>query len=68
MNRYMMKDKLDGLRKFNLLKDNNSEEGLLWVIQKGLQETTINEWMEDDVKTRKPIIYSSSYIEGLASK
>jgi hypothetical protein len=34
----------------------------LWV--KGLPETTINEWKEDDVKTRKPITYSSPYIEG----
>jgi hypothetical protein len=51
-----------------LLKDKTSKEDLLWVIQKGLPETTINEWKEDDVKTRKPITYSSPYIEGLASK
>ena len=44
------------------LKDENSEEDLLWV--KGLPETTINEWKEDDVRTRKPITYSNPYIEG----
>jgi hypothetical protein len=27
-----------------------SEEDLVWVIQKGLPETTIDEWKEDDVK------------------
>jgi hypothetical protein len=53
---------------FKLLEDKTSEEDSLWVIQKGLPETTINEWNEDDVRTRKPITYSSPYIEGLASK
>ena len=55
-----------GTSKF--LKDNTSEENLLWVIQKGLLETTINEWKEDDVRTRNPITYSNPYIEGPASK
>jgi hypothetical protein len=32
------------------LKDKTSEEDLLRVIQKGLPETTINEWKEDDDK------------------
>ena len=50
------------------LKDKTSEEDLLWVIQKGLPETTINEWKEDDVSTRKPITYSSSHFERPASK
>jgi hypothetical protein len=50
------------------LKDKTSEEDLLWVIQKGLPETTINEWKEDDVSTRKPITYSSPHFEGPASK
>jgi hypothetical protein len=50
------------------LKDKTSEEDLLWVIQKGLPETYINEWKEDDVGTRKPITYSSPYFEGSASK
>ena len=36
------------------LKDNTSEEELLWVIQKGLPKTSINEWKEDDVSTLKP--------------
>jgi hypothetical protein len=53
---------------FKFLKYNTLEEDSLWVIQKGLPETAINEWKEDDVRTRKPITYSSPYIEGLASK
>jgi hypothetical protein len=48
------------------LKEKTSEEDLLWV--KGLPETNINEWKEDDVGTRKPITYSSPYIEEPASK
>jgi hypothetical protein len=64
----MMEDKLDGSSNFKFLEDDTSEEELLWVIQKGLQETTINEWKEDDVRTRKLITYSSPYIEGPASK
>jgi hypothetical protein len=51
-----------------LLKENTSEEELFWVIQKGLPETTINEWKEDDVRTRKPINYSSPQFEGPNSK
>jgi hypothetical protein len=50
------------------LKDKTSEEDLLWVIQNGLLETTINEWKEDDVRIRKPITYSSLYFEGSTSK
>jgi hypothetical protein len=50
------------------LKDKTSEEDLLWVIQKGLPEITINKWKEYDARTRKPITYSSPYFEGLASK
>jgi hypothetical protein len=51
-----------------LLKDKTSEEDLLWVIKKGLPKTTINEWKEDDVRTRKPITYSSPHFEGPDSK
>ena len=50
------------------MKDKTSEEDLLWVIQKGLPETTINEWKEDDVRTRNPITYSNPYIEDPTSK
>jgi hypothetical protein len=64
----MKEDKLDGSSNLKFLEDKNSKEKLLWVIQKGLPETTINEWKEDNNKTRKPIIYTSSYIEGPASK
>jgi hypothetical protein len=64
----MMEDKIDGSRNFKFLEDKTSKEGLLWVIQKGLPETNINEWKEYDVKTRNPIIYSSPYIEGTTSK
>ena len=49
-------------------KDKTSKEDLLWVIQKGLPDKTINEWKEDDVSTRKPITYSNPYIEGPTSK
>jgi hypothetical protein len=52
----------------NFLKDKTSEEELLWIIKKDLPKTTINEWEEDDVRTRKPITYSIPYIEGPASK
>jgi hypothetical protein len=64
----MMKDKLDGPSNFKFLEDMTLEEDLLWVIQKGLPETTINEWKEYDVRTRNLITYSIPYIEGLASK
>jgi hypothetical protein len=50
------------------LKYKASEEDLLWVIQKGLPDTTINDWKEDDVRTRKPITYSSPHFEGPTSK
>jgi hypothetical protein len=50
------------------LKVETSEEDLLWIIQNGLPETTINEWKEDDIRTRKPITYSSPYFEGPTSK
>jgi hypothetical protein len=68
MNKTMMKDKLDGSSNFKFLEDNTLEEDLLWVIQKGLPDTTINEWKEYDVRKRKPITYSSPYIEGTTSK
>jgi hypothetical protein len=64
----MMKDKLAGSSNFKFLKDKTLEEDLSWEIQKGLPETTINEWKEDDAWTRKPITYSSPYIEGPTSK
>ena len=60
----MMEDNLDGSSNFKFLEDKTSKEELLWVIPK----TTIDDWKEDDVKTRKPIIYSSSYIEVPTSK
>ena len=68
MNKTMMKDKLDGSSNFKFLEDNTLEEDLLWVIQKGLPDTTINEWKEYDVMKRKPITYSIPYIEGSSSK
>jgi hypothetical protein len=43
MNNTMMEDKLDGSSIFNFLEDKTSEEGLLWVIQKG--ETLTNFFM-----------------------
>jgi hypothetical protein len=36
----MMEDKLDGSSNFKFLEDKTSEEGLLWVIQKGNTMTT----------------------------
>jgi hypothetical protein len=68
MNKTMMEDKLDGSSNFNFLEDNTLEEHLLWVIQKSLPDTAINEWKEYDVRKRKPITYSSPYIEGTTSK
>jgi hypothetical protein len=70
MNKTIMEDKLDGSSNFKFLEDKTSEENLSWVLQKtkGLPETVIDEWKEDDDKTRKPVIYTSSYIEGPASK
>jgi hypothetical protein len=68
MNKTMMEDKIDGSSNFMFLEDKTSKENLLWVIQKGLPETTIDEWKEYDNKTRKPIIYTRSYIEGSTSK
>jgi hypothetical protein len=56
----MMEDKLDGSSNLKFLKDKTSEEDLLWVIQKGLPKTIINEWKEDDVRTRKQITYSKT--------
>jgi hypothetical protein len=43
MNKTMMEYKLDGSSNFKFPEDKNSEEDLLWVIQKGLLETTIDE-------------------------
>jgi hypothetical protein len=76
MNITLLEDRLDGSSNFNSWKSRLQvtlqEEELLWVIQKGLPETTINEEKEerneDNVNARKTIIYSSSYIEGPASK
>jgi hypothetical protein len=68
MNKTMMKYKLDGSSNFKFLEDNTLEEDLLWVIQKGLPDTAINEWKEYAVRKRKPITYSSPYIEGTTSK
>jgi hypothetical protein len=68
MKKTMMEDNLDGSSNFKFLEDKTSEENLLWEIQKGLPKTTIDEWKEDNDKTRNPIIYTSSYIEGPASK
>jgi len=67
---------LDGSSNFSSWKSRLQvtleEEDLLWVIQKGLPESATNEEKEerkeDNVKARKIIIYSSSYIEGPASK
>jgi hypothetical protein len=41
MNITMMEDKLDGSSNFKFLEDKTSEEGLLWVIQKGDTMTTL---------------------------
>jgi hypothetical protein len=49
----MMEDKLGGSNNFKFPENKTSEEYLLWVIQKGLPETTINEWKEDDFRERK---------------
>jgi hypothetical protein len=68
MNKTMMKDKLDGSSNFKFLEDNTLEEDLLCIIQNGLPDTTINECKEYDVRKRKPITYSSPYIEGTTSK
>ena len=68
MNKTMMKDKLDGSSNLKFLEDNTLDEDLLWVIQKGLPDTAINEWKEYDVRKRKKITYSSPYIEGTTSK
>jgi hypothetical protein len=37
----MMGDKLDGSSNFKFSEDKTSEEGLLWVIQKGVTMTTL---------------------------
>jgi hypothetical protein len=41
MNIPMMEDKLEGSSNFKFLEENNSEEDLLWVIQKGDIMTTL---------------------------
>jgi hypothetical protein len=48
MNKTMMEDKLDGSSIFNFLEDKTSEEGLLWVIQKGETLTTFFMKMSED--------------------
>jgi hypothetical protein len=76
MNRTLVEDRLDGSSNFSSWKSRLQvtleEEDLLWVIQKGLPETATDEEKEerkeDDVKARKIIINSSSYIEGSALK
>ena len=47
MNRYMMKDKLDGSSNVKFPEDNTSKEDLLWVIQKGV---TVTYLLHEDVK------------------
>ena len=64
MNKTMMEDKLDDSSNFKFLEDKTLDENLLQVIKKDLPQTTIDEWKEDDDKTRNPIIYTRSYIEG----
>jgi hypothetical protein len=44
----MMEDKLDGSSNFKFLEDKTSEEGLLWVIQKGDTVTTFFMKMSED--------------------
>jgi hypothetical protein len=59
MNKTMMEDKLMDQANSNFLKDKTSKEELLWVIQNGLLETTINEWKEDDKEANhllKPLL------------
>jgi hypothetical protein len=66
MNKTFMEDRLDGSSNFSSWKSrlqvSLEDENLLWVIQKDLPETTIDEEKEerkeDDVKARKIIIYS----------
>jgi hypothetical protein len=48
MNKTMMEDKLDGSSIFKFLEDKTSEEGLLWVIQKGETLTTFFMKMSED--------------------
>jgi hypothetical protein len=48
MNKTMMEDKLDESRNFKFLEDKNSEENILWVIQKGDIVTTFFMNMSED--------------------
>ena len=48
MKKTMMEDKLDGSSIFKFLEDKTSEEGLLWVIQKGETLTTFFMKMSED--------------------
>jgi hypothetical protein len=76
MKKTLVEDRLNGSSNFNSWKSRLQvtlkKKDLLWAIQKPFTETTIDEEKEerkeDDVKARKIIIYSSSYIEGSASK
>jgi hypothetical protein len=43
MNKTMMEDEIDGSSNFKFIEDKTLEENLLWVIQKGLPETSIDE-------------------------
>ena len=75
-NKTWVEDRLDGSSNFNSWKSRLQvtlkKEDLLWAIQKPFTETTTDEEKEerkeDDIKSRKTIINSSSYIEGPISK
>jgi hypothetical protein len=75
-NKTLVEYRLDGSSNFNSwnsrLQITLEEEDLLWTIKNALPEKTIDEEKEErkeyDVKASKLIIYSSSYIEGPASK
>jgi hypothetical protein len=65
VNKTLVEDRLDGSSNFRYRKSRLQvtleEEDLLWVIQKGLPETTTDEEKEerkkDGIKARKIIIY-----------
>jgi hypothetical protein len=72
MNKTLVEDRFDGSSNLSSWKSRLQvtfeEEDLLWVIRKTLPETTTDEEKEDDVKARKIIFYSSSYIKVPTSK
>jgi hypothetical protein len=49
----MMEDKLDGSSNFKFLEDKTSEEGILWVIQKGDTVTTFFMKMSEDKRSAR---------------